>query len=278
MTANTSTHTAQALASHRWAELNTCDFAALDPSRAVAVLPLGATEQHGPHLPLSVDTVLVEGVVNAALRHLADTDPVLVLPTQAVGLSTEHTAFAGTLHLSPQTLIQLWCDIGASVARAGVKKLLMFNAHGGNIGLMDVVARELRAQHGLIVYSSSWYNLPIDAGVTGQFSADEHRFGIHAGDIETSMMLALSPHRVDMAKAQNFASTSQERAKHYAVLGNGKSAKLGWHMQDYNPQGATGNASAATAAKGDALVASAGEQLALLLRELVALPLSTVRA
>jgi creatinine amidohydrolase len=276
MTANTSTPTTQALASHRWAELNTRDFAALDPARAVAVLPLGATEQHGPHLPLSVDTVLVDGVVNAALTHLAATDPVLVLPTQTLGLSTEHTAFAGTLHLSPQTLIQLWCDIGASVARAGVKKLLIFNAHGGNVGLMDVVARELRAQHGLIVYSS-WYNLPLDAHVMSQFSADEHRFGIHAGDIETSMMLALSPSRVNMAEAKNFASTSQERAKHYAVLGNGKSAKLGWHMQDYNPQGAAGDASAATAAKGEALVSSAGEQLALLLKELVALPLSTVR-
>ena len=277
MTANTSTHTAHALASHRWAELNTCDFASLDPERTVAVLPLGATEQHGPHLPLSVDTVLVDGVVHAALGHLTATDPVLVLPTQSVGLSTEHTAFAGTLHVSPQTLMQVWCDIGASVARAGVKKLLMFNAHGGNVGLLDVVARELRAQHGLIVYTSSWYNLPIDANVMGQFSADEHRFGIHAGDIETSMMLALSPNRVNMAEAQNFASTSQDRAKHYAVLGDGKSAKLGWHMQDYNLQGAAGNAAAATAAKGEALVRSAGEQLALLLKELVALPLSTVR-
>ncbi|MEN9619308.1 MAG: hypothetical protein RL406_1545, partial [Pseudomonadota bacterium] len=114
-------------------------------------------------------------------------------------------------------------------------------------------------------------------GVMGQFSADEHRFGIHAGDMETSMMLALSPASVNMAEAKNFASTSQDRAKHYAVLGNGKSAKLGWHMQDYNPQGAAGNSAAATAAKGEALVHSAGEQLALLLKELVALPLSTVR-
>ena len=277
MTAHHSTHAPQALASHRWADLNTRDFATLDPGRTVAVLPLGATEQHGPHLPLSVDSVLVDGVVNAALKHLSEADPVLVLPTQTVGLSTEHTAFPGTLHLSPHTLIQVWCDIGASVARAGVKKLLMFNAHGGNVGLMDVVARELRAQHGLIVYSSSWYNLPLDASVMGQFSADEHRFGIHAGDIETSMMLALSPAQVNMTEAQNFASSSQERAKQFAVLGNGKSAKLGWHMQDYNVQGAVGNAAAATAAKGEALVHSAGEQLALLLKELVALPLSTVR-
>lgn len=266
-----------ALASHRWADLHTHDFAALDPARAVAVLPIGATEQHGPHLPLSVDTVLVDGVVNAALTHLAPTDPVLVLPTQTVGLSIEHTAFAGTLHLSPQTLIQVWCDLGASVARAGVKKLLMFNAHGGHVGLMDVVARELRAQHGLIVYSSSWYNLPLDAAAMAQFSADEHRFGIHAGDIETSMMLALAPERVNMAQARDFASASQERAKHYAVLGNGKSAKLGWHMQDYNPHGAVGNAAAATSAKGETLVRSAGEQLALLLKELMVLPLSTVR-
>jgi creatinine amidohydrolase len=277
MTAHTTIQTAHALASHRWAELNTRDFAALDPARTVAVLPLGATEQHGPHLPLSVDTVLVDGVVHAALKHLADTDPVLVLPTQTVGLSTEHTAFAGTLHLSPQTLIHMWCDIGASVARAGVKKLLMFNAHGGNVGLMDVVARELRAQHGLIVYSSSWYNLPIAADVMAQFSAEEHRFGIHAGDIETSMMLALLPERVAMTEAKHFASTSQDRAKRYAVLGDGKSAKFGWHMQDYNPQGAVGNAGAATAAKGEALVQGAGEQLALLMKELIALPLSTVR-
>jgi creatinine amidohydrolase len=269
--------TSVTLASHRWAELNTNDFAALDPARAVAVLPLGATEQHGPHLPLSVDTVLVEGVINAALTHLTLADPVLVLPTQAVGLSTEHTAFAGTLHVSPQTVIQLWCDLGASVARAGVKKLLLFNAHGGNVGLMDVVARELRAQHGLLVYSSSWYNLPLDASVMGQFSAEEHRFGIHAGDIETSMMLALSPVGVNMAQAQNFASTSQVRAAHYPVLGNGKSAKMGWHMQDYNPQGATGNAAAATAAKGEALVNSAGKQLAVLLKEMMDLPLSTVQ-
>jgi creatinine amidohydrolase len=224
-----------------------------------------------------VDTVLVDGVINAALTHLDKQAPVLVLPTQTVGLSTEHIAFAGTLTLSPQTVISQWCDLGASVARAGVKKLLLFNAHGGNVGLMDVVARELRAQHGLIVYSSSWYNLPLDEKVMAQFSADEHRFGIHAGDIETSMMLALAPESVDMAKAQNFASTSQQRAATYPILGNGRSAKLGWHMQDYNPQGAVGNAAAATSAKGAAVVKSAGEQLAKLLQELMDLPLSTVR-
>jgi creatinine amidohydrolase len=226
---------------------------------------------------MSVDTMLVEGVIQSALPHLSDRDPVWFLPTQSVGLSTEHTAFAGTLSLSPQTVLQQWCDIGASVARAGVKKILLFNAHGGHVGLMDVAARELRAQHGLLVYSSSWYQLPLDASAMQLFSPDEHRFGIHAGDIETSMMLALAPDLVLMDLAQNFASASQTRAAHYPVLGNGTSAKLGWHMQDYNPQGAVGNASAATADKGHALLKTAGEQLAKLLKEMVALPLSTIR-
>lgn len=266
-----------ALMSHRWVDLTSQDLLSLDATRTVAVLPLGATEQHGPHLPLSVDTVLVEGVIQAALKNLSDNDPVWILPTQSVGLSTEHTAFAGTLSLSPQTVLQQWCDIGASVARAGVKKILLFNAHGGHVGLMDVVARELRAQHGLLVYSSSWYQLPLDESVMARFSPEEHRFGIHAGDIETSMMLALAPELVRMDLAQNFVSASQGRAAHYPVLGNGRSAKLGWHIQDYNPQGAVGNASAATPEKGHALLTTAGEQLALLLKEIVSLPLSTLR-
>jgi creatinine amidohydrolase len=111
----------------------------------------------------------------------------------------------------------------------------------------------------------------------GLFPAHEHRFGIHAGDIETSMMLALDAKHVDMSQAQNFHSTSQDRAATYPVLGNGTSAKLGWQMQDYNPQGAAGNAAAATAAKGHALINAAGLQLANLLKEVSDLPLSTLK-
>ncbi len=260
-----------------WAELKTTDFAALDPATTVAVLPVAATEQHGPHLPLGVDTVLADGMVAAALPHLPADASVLVLPTQAVGLSPEHTAFAGTLSLSPATLIALWTEIGAGVARAGVKKLLLFNAHGGHVAPMDIVARELRARHGLIVYGCSWYHLPLGEAVASLFPPEEHRFGVHAGDIETSLMLALQPGRVDRAQARHFASASQARAPHYPLLGDGKSAKLGWMMQDYNPQGAAGNAAAATPEKGRALLAAVGQQLAQLLQEIARLPLDTVR-
>ncbi|MDQ0572461.1 creatinine amidohydrolase [Variovorax paradoxus] len=257
-----------------WSQLTTRDFAALDVAATVAVLPLGATEQHGPHLPLGVDTVLADGIVAAALPLLPAALPVLFLPTQQIGLSPEHARFAGTLSLSAETVIRMWKEIGAGVARAGVKKLVLFNAHGGHVGAMDIVARELRAAHGLIVYSVSWFNLPLGAA-GAQFGADEHRFGVHAGDIETSMMLALAPQQVRMGEARNFRSTSEQRAADYAILGNGKSAKLGWAMEDYNAEGAAGNAAAATAPRGQAVIDAAAQQLALLLAEVSRLPLDT---
>ncbi len=261
-----------------WADLSTRDFAQLDTARAIAVLPVAAIEQHGPHLPLSVDTDLANGVVAAALPHIAADLPVLFLPTQAVGLSPEHQAFPGTLTLSARTVISLWTEIGESVARAGVRKLVLLNAHGGQVGVMDIVARDLRARLGLLVYSVNWFNLPLGAQVEGQFSAEEHRFGIHAGQIETAMMLALKPERVVMAQAQNFASASQQRAPAFPILGNGRSAKLGWQMQDYNPAGAVGNAAAATAGQGRTVLDAAGRALAALLAEIDRLPPDTLAA
>lgn len=265
-----------AFPSRYWADLTTTDFAGLDPAATVAVLPLGATEQHGPHLPLAVDQALVDGIVAQALPQVPAAVPVLVLPTQAVGYSPEHAAFPGTLTLSPATVIANWVETGECVARAGVKKLLLFNSHGGQVSLLDVVARELRTRSTLIVYSCSWWNLPVGDDVTGRFSAEEHRFGVHGGEIETSMMLALAAPRVRMDQARDFGSTARDRAAGYPILGNGRSAKLGWAMQDYNAHGAAGNAAAASAEKGRALLEAAGRQLALLLQEISALPLSTL--
>ena len=264
------------LASRFWAELTTADFASLDPATTVAVLPVGAPEQLGPHLPLAVDQCLVDGIVQRALPHLPAEASVLVLPTQQVGYSPEHARFRGTLTLPIETVIATWVALGECVARAGVKKLLLFNSHGGQVSLLDIVARELRVRSNLIVYGCSWWNLPLGDEVTQLFPPDEHRFGVHAGDMETSLMLALAPHTVRMARARDFPSSSRERAARYPVLGNGRSAKLGWAMQDYNAEGAAGNAAAATREKGEAVLDAAGQQLALLLREIAQLPLSTL--
>ena len=268
------------LPSKFWADLSSRHFVQLAASpainQAVAVLPVSATEQHGPHLPLSVDTTLVDGAIAAALPHLSADLPVLFLPTQQVGKSNEHIRFPGTLTLSAQTLISVWMELGACVARTGIKKLVLLNSHGGQTSVMDIVARDLRTAHDLIVYSTNWYSLPLGDAVMSLFPPEEHRFGIHAGDMETSMMLALREQYVDMAQARHFRTSAQDRSAKYPILGNGTSAKLGWQMQDYNAFGAAGNASAATVAKGRALLDAAGLQLANLLQEVSDLPLSTL--
>ena len=282
---------------HFWSDLTTNDFGRLDASRAIAVLPLAATEQHGPHLPLSVDVDIVNGVIHSAMTCLnaggntnanANVDKlsrkdlsVLVLPTQCVGLSPEHAGFAGTLTLRPETLIRLWTDIAESVKASGIHKLVLFNAHGGHVGAMDVVARDLRARLGMLVYSVNWHQLPLldekGQDANALFTEHEHRFGVHAGDVETSVMLALKPHAVKMSEAQNFHSSSEDRARSFPILGNGRSAKLAWQMQDYNTAGAAGNAAAATALKGQILLDAAGRALADLLLEIDRLPEHTIR-
>ena len=267
-----------------WSDWSNRDFDQLRQSGQqldwVAVLPLAATEQHGPHLPVKVDSALVDGVVTASLQHMQTDAKVLFLPTQTVGFSPEHSAFAGTLTLKAETIIRLWTDIAESVAASGFKKLLLLNSHGGQVGFMDIVARDLRARLGMMVYSANWFNLPLvdEQGVhiNDIFSPHEHRFGIHAGEIETSMMLALDPQYVCMEYAQNFASTSEQRAAKYAILGDGKTAKLAWQIQDYNSSGAVGNALAASSEKGQRVIGAAGLSLAKLLAELQQLPLSTL--
>ena len=265
-----------------WADLKSPDFARLNLDRVIAVLPVAAIEQHGPHLPLNVDAALVDGVIATALPHLSADLPVLFLPTQSVGFSPEHMRFPGTLTLNSETIIRLWTEIAESVAASGVKKLVLLNSHGGQSGLLDVVARDLRARLGMLVFSVNSFNLPLrneqGESVAELFCAHEHRFGIHAGEIETSMMLALQPGQVAMAKAQNFHSTSQDRSEKFSILGDGRSAKLGWQMQDYNAHGAVGNAAAATSEKGHVLLGALGRSLAQLLQQIDQLPADTLRS
>jgi creatinine amidohydrolase len=255
-----------------WAHLRSPEFARLDARRTVAVLPLAATEQHGPHLPLSVDSDLLEGLITHTLPLLPADLPVLVLPTQTVGRSIEHEAFAGTLTVDSSALIGHWLDLGRSVARAGLKKLVMLNSHGGNASTMDIVGRELRARDGLTVLMVHTYQLRLPPQVQALFPQDEHRYGAHAGAIETSMMLALHPERVDRSKALDFVSASRDRSRLYPVLGDGQSAKLAWAIEDLHACGAAGDASAASAEKGRAVLEASALVLARLLSEACDLP------
>jgi creatinine amidohydrolase len=230
---------------------------------------------------MSVDTEIALGIIQAALPELPANLPAFFLPIQSVGYSPEHTAYPGTLTLDAQTVLQLWSSIAGSVARIGVKKLVLFNTHGGNIGLLDTVARELRAKLSMLVYSvPGWERLlqscPTGRAALERFSHHEQRFGVHAGQMETAMMLALSPQKVRMDLAQNFSSTSAARAQRFEILGRGRGAQFAWMAQDLNPAGAAGCARDATPEDGHALIKAAGYALAQLLIEIDQLPADTV--
>ncbi|MCU0983374.1 MAG: creatininase family protein [Acetobacteraceae bacterium] len=252
-----------------WHELTSAEFRGLDPARTVAVLPIGATEQHGPHLTVSVDTTINDGIVARTLALLPDDLPVLVLPTQAIGVSVEHDKFPGSLYLSPETAIAAWTEIGAAVAASGVRKILLLNSHGGQPQAAEIVCRRLRIRHRMFAATCMWNRL---SPPTGLVPPEELRFGIHAGQVETALMLALAPDRVRMEKARHFANTTAAWDGN-AGLRAGGAVAFGWQAQDLNAEGAVGNAAAATAALGEAVLARAASGLAGLLAEISALDL-----
>ncbi|WP_422041589.1 creatininase family protein [Roseibium sp.] len=230
-----------------WHDMTTEDFNSPSRGSWIAVLPIAAIEQHGPHLPLVTDTAIAEGQVKRVLELLPDDLPATFLPLQTIGKSDEHISSPGTLTLSWETVTRCWMEIGESVARAGVRKLVLINSHGGNVPIMDIVSRELRVKHDMFVTATNWLRFGQPEGL---FPEAEFTYGIHGGDIETSLMLHLHPGLVRMEKAQDFTSQQQSYLNEFKHLrGHGK-AQYGWKAQDLNPLGALGNARAASAEKG----------------------------
>jgi creatinine amidohydrolase len=234
-----------------WHEMTTRDFADSDTGSWIAVLPVAAIEQHGPHLPVYTDTCIAEGMIKRSIELLPATLPVTFLPVQAVGKSNEHISSPGTLTSTWETTTKLWLEIGDSVHRAGVQKMIVINSHGGNVPMVDIVARELRVRHDMLVVGTAWSRLGHPEGIT---SAEEPLYGIHGGDIETSMMLHLRPDLVKMDLAEDFRSTQLKLASEFKHLRAHGPVQFGWKAQDLNPKGTVGNARAATAEKGSAVV------------------------
>lgn len=260
----------QAAPSRRWAEHTTESIARMDRARLIAVLPIAATEQHGPHLPLATDTTIVEGIVAAAIPKLPSALPVLFLPTATVGKSNEHALYPGTLTLSLPTLVAYWSDIAASVVASGVRKFVFFNSHGGQSNAMDIVTRDLRQQHGILVVASNWTTLGLPPGLIGEH---ELAHGIHGGELETSLMLALAPGLVRLDRCQRFGSLTETLARENRYLSITPRGKIGWQTQDLNPLGACGDAASATAAKGQAILDHVSSRFVELLQEVDAYPL-----
>ncbi len=254
-----------------WHDLSWPEFGALPPE-TVAILPTAAIEQHGPHLPVATDAEINAGIIARTASLLAGGPPVLVLPMQAIGLSVEHIAFPGTLTGSPETLLAFWSEIGRSVARAGVKRLLFLNSHGGQPQILDLVCRRLRGEAGMLAVACSWGRLGLPEGI---FSADERKHGIHGGQIETSLMLALRPDLVRTGEIRNFRSRWLDQTG-VGILEPEGAVGFGWETQDLNADGALGDASLASAEIGERILAHSAPRLAGLIREMASVELGVV--
>jgi creatinine amidohydrolase len=261
---------AQGTTKRFWAELKTSEFATLDPNVTLAILPVAATEQHGPHLPVMTDTAIMEGMIKTALARLSDDLRVLFLPIQTIGKSNEHLRSPGTITHSADTLIRGWCEIGESVHRAGLRKLVIVNSHGGNTDIIGIVARELRVRLDMLVATTQWRRFGLPAGLYSAFDATH---GIHAGDIETSLMLHFRPDLVDMSKAKLFPSKAAQMEKDYRHLRPAGQHGFGWIAQDINRDGAVGDASAANADKGRLTAEHQADGFIALLRDVTRFPL-----
>jgi len=262
------------LPKRHWMEMTWPEVAGADTARWIAVLPLAAIEQHGPHLPLGVDTYIGEGYL-ARVENILPADlPVTFLPLQRIGVSVEHLSYPGTLTISAATAIAAWTAIGESLARAGVRKLVLITSHGGNIAAMEIVARDLRTRLGMLAVTVGWHRFGYPDGT---FAAEEKRHGIHAGDVETSLMLAAAPDTVRMSEAAHAVPATIAMAAEFKWLGAYRPAGFAWMTQDLHPSGALGDATQATTAKGEASLARGAEAFVELLREIDRFDLSRLR-
>jgi len=253
-----------------WLLLTTQEF-----SRArIAVLPVAAVEQHGPHLPVGTDTYIAEAYLARVRALLSDGSSVAFLPVQQVGASDEHRAFAGTLSLSPETALRTFVEIGESVHRAGIGRLVIINSHGGNIALIDLAARQLRVRHGMLAVHTSWGRFGYPDGL---FSDAERRHGIHGGDIETSIMLAAYPALVRRDRIANFVPATVAMERDYKHLRADFPVGFGWMTQDLNASGALGDASVATPEKGWAALDHAARAFVDLLKDVEKFNLGQLR-
>ena len=234
-----------------WTEI---DWASVDPkavARWIAVLPLAATEQHGPHLPLETDVLIGEAYLARVRELLPGALGATFLPVQTIGISTEHLDFPGTQTLSAEAALKQWTALGEGVARAGLKKFVIVTSHGGNSAAMVLVAQDLRARFGLLAVTTSWSRL---SAADDQFPAEEVHHGVHGGAVETSIMLARHKERVRMDAIADFRPASIAVEQDFRWLSTSRPAPFAWQAQDLHPSGAVGNATLASAAKGEELI------------------------
>jgi creatinine amidohydrolase len=239
-----------------FAYLNWKQVDALPRDSTLLVLPTAAIEQHGHHLPLATDTLINNLLLGHALKKLPANVSVYALPTVQYGKSNEHLGFPGTLSLSASTFMAVVRDIGSSVASAGFQKLALHNTHGGNSSLIDVLARDLRAEFALRTFALHGSGGIAFEGLTAQ----ERAYGFHAGEVETSFLLAASPELVNRAAYTVNYIADLERPE--LLLPENAPATFAWLTRDISPSGVMGDPRAASAEKGARWLEEAATRLA----------------
>ncbi|SEL82778.1 creatininase family protein [Halomonas daqiaonensis] len=248
----------------RWQDLTSRQLSSL-PRNSVAVMVVGAIEQHGAHLPLSTDLDIGEGLLAEALTKLPERFPLVILPPMAVGASDEHLSFPGTLSLSPELAIATLEAHGDAVARAGLQRLVLVNSHGGNKAMMDLAALRLRRRHGMLVVKVHYTRMP--PLPDGALPTEELRHGLHGGALETAMMRHLAPHKVRLGELDHPRSQGETLAEEGLLLSPEGEAAFAWLAEDLHPAGVVGNAHLGTAELGERLVTHYGKRIARILRE-----------
>jgi creatinine amidohydrolase len=247
-------------AQRRLAWQTTEEIASIDRDRAVVVQPIASVEQHGPHLPCYTDSMVAEALVARAVAVTPEDVPVWTLPIISYGKSNEHLGFPGTVALSAETLIAVCRDVGRSVARSGFRKLVFVNGHGGQPHLLEMVARDIRQETGLQVFPLFPYRLGIPVGVVS--SPQEAELGIHAGEYETSLVMAIDPTAVRMDRLEPGSRRVGELYGGLRYLSLEGALPTAWLTQDIAPNGVIGDPSLASAERGEKALAFLAEGLA----------------
>lgn len=249
------------------ARLSTREIAALDGDRVLVVLPIGAVEQHGPHLPVLTDTMIAEAVLTRALELREEDGRVWALPVQAYGKSNEHSGFAGTFGLRAETLAANLKDIARSLHASGLRRLLFLNAHGGNPEIVDYVARDIREEFGLLCFTAHPFRFGLARDI---ISSVEGGYGIHGGESETSLMLAIAPELVQPAQYTPELPPVRAFMRRFTLKGP---ASFGWLSRDLSRSGTIGDPRGASVEKGQAILDAEARLVAELIEEALALQL-----
>ena len=231
----------------------------------VVILPVAATEQHGPHLPFTTDVEIGHGLLNEAFKVLQPDFPVWSLPMQSVGVSLEHTRFDGTKTVSADEMVETIYQLGSKVAQTGVRRLVISNSHGGNHAAVDTAALRLRLEQNLLVVKAHYYEFPVPQDIT--LPAHEWLHGIHGGAVETALMLHLRPNAVQLKRLQNFTSFGEQLEEAGFLISPTGPAAFAWLSGDLNRSGAIGDATLADVELGRQLTSYYGRFLATVIRD-----------